>query len=72
MFKIKIQEVKEVTFNNTTDYQRVADSGNERDDGAVYEYVPHPDTKTVETTMLEQNVDAIDLCAVIKAINGID
>ena len=70
MYRIKITKV-EYEDCVTSEYEKIADSGNEKDDGAVYDYVEHPDSKLVETDMLSQTVVDLDFPAVIKAINKI-
>ena len=70
MFEI---EVKKVTRQEVPDksWNRVADTGNPRDNGACYEYVET--TKIEENSMLilSQTVEELDLSAVINAINKI-
>lgn len=70
MYKITITKTEEVEVIEK-EYQKVADTGNERDDGAVYEYVMSPSIKQKETTVLIQSLDEeeLDLKAVVKAIN---
>ncbi len=53
------------------EYERVADTGNPRDNGAMYDYVDCLGERTVETDILKQTLEDIDLPAVIKAINKI-
>jgi hypothetical protein len=57
-----------VTKNN---WERVADSGNERDKGPIYDYAPIEEIQIDTTVVLQQNIDELDLTAVIKAVNGI-
>lgn len=49
------------------EWKQVADSGNPRDGGAQYDYVPSEGTK--EVSIYEQEVDDLDLAAVIRAVN---
>jgi len=57
MTKYKITITKTEDIETTLkSYQKVADSGNERDDGPVYDYVSHEDTERRETTILEQEL----------------
>lgn len=55
----------------TQQYQKIADVGNPLGGGVTYGYVPM--TKVVETSreVLRQEVEALDLAAVIKAVNGL-
>jgi cell fate (sporulation/competence/biofilm development) regulator YlbF (YheA/YmcA/DUF963 family) len=65
---IKIEQVKEIRRQ----YQKIADSGNEHDKGAIYGYVNMTDENVKkETKILEQTVEQLDLAAVIKAVNKI-
>lgn len=52
-------------------YQQVANSGNPRDGGPIYEYVPVETVRKVEMELLKQCVEKINLVDVICAINGI-
>lgn len=71
MIRILIEkEVKQDSVGR--EYQKIADSGNDRDAGAVYAYVEFPSTKTVTTKIMEQFVsDDLDIPAVIAVINGL-
>lgn len=55
------------------EWKQVADSGNERDDGPVYEYVTYPGVEHESTDILKQEIrdEGLDIKAVIRAINGI-
>ncbi len=70
MYRIQITKEEKVKTTDR-DYKKVADTGNERDDGPVYEYVEFPSEKTVVTELLDQRVEGLDMEDVIKAINGI-
>jgi predicted transcriptional regulator len=70
MYKIEITHVEQVNRQDRS-YEKVADTGNERDGGPVYEYVTFDAVKNIERKVLEQVVDNLDLAAVIKAINGL-
>ena len=67
-FTVKIVETEYVT-HLVSEYQRTADSGNPRDGGPVYEYVTLEKSNPYERVRLLQEVDKIDLPAVIKALN---
>lgn len=70
MFRV---EIVEVTERQTTrhNYQKVADSGNPRDGGAIYEHIPLAGVENVERKVLTQEVETIDLPSVIRAINNL-
>lgn len=71
MYRISITKVEEKEVTKK-EYQKTADTGNERDNGAVYGYVPYTTTERIETKVLDQVSDEIDLTKVIKAVNNID
>jgi hypothetical protein len=72
-YMIRIQAINEVKFKKS-EYQRIADSGNERDGGTLYGYVEAPEqVKEEATTVYEQVVSdphASFLWDVIAAANG--
>lgn len=70
--RIFVSEIEDVQINKR-EYQRVADTGNKRDNGAVYEYVEFKDTEKVETVIFKQEMPEgkFDLVEVIKAVNSI-
>lgn len=70
MYKITIVKVERLTVVKRQ-YEKIADTGNPRDNGALYGYVESPGTELRETTMLEQTVEELDLTNVIKAVNSI-
>lgn len=55
------------------EWKQVADTGNERDDGAVYEYVTYNGVEHESVDILKQEIlnEDLDIKAVIKAVNGI-
>lgn len=53
-------------------YEKLADSGNPRDGGAQYGYVPFDTAEEVTTEVLRQTVDEINLASVISAINRLE
>ena len=70
-FKIVITETI-TRIEDEQEYKKLADSGNQSDGGAIFGYVLKPSvTKTKEHIVLHQEVEDLDLIAVIKAINGI-
>jgi hypothetical protein len=68
MYKIEISKVEQVNVKKQS-YEKVAETGNKRDSGPVFEYVPFDTVETRETNVLTQQVEDLDLAAVIKAIN---
>jgi hypothetical protein len=67
----KVQIVKqEMVTDASLVWQRVADSGNERDGGPVYAYVSCPVTILKETHIYMQVVDALDIELVVSAVNS--
>lgn len=69
-YKITIEETQMVD-ESTTEYQKTADTGNPRDGGALYEYVPVKRLRSRETKIFEQTVEDLDIQGVIRAVNGI-
>lgn len=70
MIQIVITEITQ----QERDYQswkKVADTGNEKDNGPVYEYVQSTEINEQERVILKQELDEIDLPSVIKAINAL-
>lgn len=70
MYKVTIVKISLVEVV-TSEYEKVADTGNKKDNGPVYEYVSKPITKPTETEIYAQMVDDLDLPTVIKAVNVI-
>jgi hypothetical protein len=70
MYRITINKIttEEVEEKN---YERIADTGNKEDGGAVYGYVPKKTTREIERNILSQEVEDLDIEEVIKAINKI-
>ena len=71
MYKITIEKIERYRDRCQT-YKKVSDTGNERDDGPVYDYVEYEDECVKETDILKQEVEDMDVIKVIKAINGIE
>ena len=70
MYKITIEQIETKDYV-AREYEKIADTGNEKDGGAVYGYVTSPSTREVRTTVLEQTVEALSIPAVIRAINNL-
>lgn len=68
-YKIEVTEIVE-EHEERREYQKVADSGNPRDGGAVYDYVPLVRFVTKEREILKLQVQKIELGAVIDAALG--
>lgn len=71
MYKIKITKTERRKYEGR-EYQQVSDTGNPRDNGPVYDYVPLEKEEEIETTVLSQSLEEIDLPRIIKAVNQID
>lgn len=71
MFQVIIKEIKTEEVKSR-EYEKIADSGNEEDDGAKYGYVDNVETQEREKEVYSQNVEKLDLQKVIKAINDIE
>ncbi len=52
-------------------YELLSETGNKTDDGKVWGYVEYPSVKEVDTVVLKQELEDIDVSAVIKAVNGL-
>ena len=68
MYRVLIEKIQDVDYVSR-EYEKLADSGNKQDGGAVYGYVECPATKTETTEIYVQSLDEIDLPAIIKATN---
>lgn len=64
---IEIKSEEEITKKQDT-WQKVADTGNEKDNGAVYGYASKETTSTEERQILKIEVESINLYQVISAI----
>lgn len=71
MFKVTITEIVE-TRRPETKYERVSDTGNDKDDGPVYEFVPtgREEIKVTTQPIYEQVVNNLNVEAVILAVNN--
>ena len=70
MYKITIEKI-ETVVGNEDEYQKIADTGNKSDGGAVYGYVTREVERRDRTTVLEQEIDELDVKSVIRAINSL-
>lgn len=71
MFEIVVREIKSVP-TMVQEYQKVSDTGNEKDRGPVYAYVNVEKTKQVEVDVYRQTVDRLNLVSVIAAVNAME
>lgn len=67
MFKVTIERVEQVE-RNVNQWLKVADTGNDRDGGAVYDHVPTATTQTERTDILVMTLDTLNLPAVVDAL----
>lgn len=67
-FIITVTETKEVQVKEK-DWRKVADTGNKKGDGPVYEYVFSDGTKIEEKEVYRQEVESVDLVSIITAVN---
>lgn len=71
LFRITITKVEREEWSKK-EHQKVADSGNTRDGGPIYEYVAAPpEARKVETTVYSQETEVADIRTVIAAVNGL-
>lgn len=52
------------------EWERIADTGNEKDGKSVYGYVDREETKNVEDNVCRQEIDKANIRAIIAAANG--
>ena len=68
-YKVTIEKIESLPTTQR-DWKVIADTGNPKDGGRVYDYVTYPSTETKTTRLLEQQVEQLDVLAVIMAVNG--
>ena len=69
-YRIEITEVTKRVVGQLQAYQKTSDIPN----GGTYGYVPVPnrdEVQNIERKVLVQEVDTLDVAAVIKAVNGL-
>jgi len=69
-YQVTITKIEEGEGFSST-YERIADTGNERDGGPVYAYVKKPVISTNKNVVFEQTLEDLDVTAVIRAVNKI-
>jgi len=68
-YKITI-EVLHHDIQDWPDWKKVADSGNPKDGGAIYDHVPAQRWHTNTETVYEQVVEELNIWGVIEAVNA--
>ena len=69
MYRIQITQETRVT-RTKDEWKVVADSGNDKDGGRVYDYVPHQVERTETSEILDMRVEELNVPKVINAILG--
>ena len=74
-YRIYIEKKDIEIVSNQQSHEKLSDTGNDRDDGATYGYVPSPDKRvTVESIIYQQDIGEIMiddiLPRVVAAVNG--
>jgi hypothetical protein len=69
-FEVTIKRIEAVEERGR-EWKQVADSGNPRDGGPVYEYVYAPGVRQQDRVILRQEVEQLDVNAVVLAVLGI-
>lgn len=70
MFIIEVTEVVEQAVIRS-EWMPIADTGNPKDNGPIYDYVASTRREDRKTIRYRQEQEALDLIAVIKAVNGL-
>lgn len=66
-YRIRIVKIEEVE-KTEQEYQLISETGNERDNGKVWGYVPYKKIKNVETEVLNLETENLDITKVAKAV----
>jgi hypothetical protein len=69
-YEVTIKRVEAVEERDR-EWKQVADSGNLKDGGPVYDYAYAPIVRQRERVILQQQVDQLDVNAVVLAVLGI-
>lgn len=67
MYRVEITEMTTHPVDKR-EWKKVADSGNERDQGAVYDYVAYPDFEVERRVVLLVEQEAVDITRVVQAL----
>lgn len=67
MYSIKITKTEKVPYK-AQEYQKIADSGNEKDGKAVYAYVPLETIRDKVTDVLVMEMEELDVKKVVNAL----
>jgi hypothetical protein len=67
-YRITIEKIETVPYD-FREWQKIADSGNPKDGGPVYDYAGYPSTRQNTQKVYEQTVESMDLPGVIFAVN---
>lgn len=70
MYKVTIEKIETKTVIGR-EYEKIADSGNPHDKGAIYGYVSKEVAQTSKINIFEQTVEELDMTKVIKAVNNL-
>ena len=70
MYRVQVTKEERVPSIEQT-WKVVADSGNEKDGGKVYDYVPCQVEKTVMTDLLDLRVEELNLAYIVQAALGL-
>ena len=68
-YTITVTETKRV-LRSHDEYEPIADTGNPKDNGRQFGYVPHDVYKDENHDIYEQTVESLDIVAVINAVNN--
>lgn len=69
MYRVVI-EVVENSETEKREWVKLADTGNEKDNGPTYGYATYKSTQQITRKVFEQTVEAMDIWLVVKAVNG--
>ena len=70
MYRIAIERVTRNPKTQRT-WQKIADTGNMGDGGAVYGYAEYLGEEIDRVEVLKQELEEVDLKSVIRALNGL-
>jgi len=72
-YRVRIEVVHTFEITGKRIREKVADTGNELDNGSVYDWIDDPNTYIDKDSneIYDQTVEALDVVAVIQAVNRI-